>query len=342
VVLSHLFELERRNFHSNYLGIFQIGHVGVDLFFVISGVVISTVTAGKFASPQNAASFLYRRLTRIYPIFWIYFGVTACAFLYNPLLINSALGHRTDFLRNFFLIPGENLNLITQAWTLTYEVDFYIVFFFLMLAVPEKLVPLCLGLWGALIVALGLLHVTMPGQHILPHFVGPLILEFLAGCVLYHVYHRVNLHPRLGKVLLGVSLLWLAGLVFWSCHFYGADTNWIEWSHWSRIVFFGPFAVLFLLGLMELERSSQLHFARPFEALGDWSYSIYLLHAIVIGLVGRPLAHMFPHSGWTVLLLAVLSVPTVVLAGALSYTWLEKPMLTFFYGRQASTMRKAA
>ena len=92
------------------MGIFQYGILGVDLFFVISGVVISAVTVGKFSSARNAGTFLYHRFARIYPTYWVYSALVLAAFLYNPLWINAASGHHVDILPSFLFQP------IYQCW----------------------------------------------------------------------------------------------------------------------------------------------------------------------------------------------------------------------------------
>ncbi len=79
VVLAHLHGIETKYCATDHLRLFEHGALGVDLFFVISGVVIASVTAGKFGSPHNAGIFLYHRLARIYPIFWIYTTLTLIA-----------------------------------------------------------------------------------------------------------------------------------------------------------------------------------------------------------------------------------------------------------------------
>ena len=70
VVLAHIHNLELKYFGTNHLGVLQYGVSGVDVFFVISGVVISAVTAGQGENVRNALRFLYQRCARIFPIYW--------------------------------------------------------------------------------------------------------------------------------------------------------------------------------------------------------------------------------------------------------------------------------
>lgn len=117
VVFLHLHHVERKYFASDTLGAFQYGWIGVDLFFLISGVVISLVTAGKFQDRGNAFRFLYHRLARIFPIYWFYYLIILAAYLYNPLWISAATGHHLDLLPSILLIPCSSM-VVGQAWTL--------------------------------------------------------------------------------------------------------------------------------------------------------------------------------------------------------------------------------
>jgi len=332
VVLVHLSNVERKDFPSHLTGIFQFGNLGVDLFFVISGVVISTVTVGKFSNPRSAGTFLKHRLFRIFPIYWIYCAIFLSGYLYNPLWFNNSTGHRVDIVDSFLLIPTNGGMLIMQGWTLSYEMYFYLMFFLLLFFVSERLAPVFLSIWGAGIVAAALLF-TGPKWPVLDLVASPLILEFLAGCLIFHIYHRAALHPRVGSVLVAISVLWLSGIVFLTYHAHGGSQLWIQDSAWARPVCYGVFAALFLLGLMELERSNFIRFSRPFEAVGNWSYSIYLSHLAIVEIVGRVTAHFAARIPFSIFFVYAISLPLVLLLGYLSYNWIEVPLMTILYKR---------
>lgn len=137
VVLCHLSSFEQKHFQTKLMAIFNYGNLGVDLFFVISGVVISIVTVGKFGSVQKALVFIYHRLARVYPVFWFYFAIVLAVYLIRPSAFSFGATHQVSLLRSFFLSPYQYDNLIGQAWTLSYEVCFYVAFFLLMLLIPS-------------------------------------------------------------------------------------------------------------------------------------------------------------------------------------------------------------
>jgi exopolysaccharide production protein ExoZ len=322
VVLAHLHGIETKYCFTNHLRLFEHGALGVDLFFVISGVVIASVTAGKFASPHNAGIFLYHRLARIFPIFWIYTTLT--------LIARRVTGDHTqsfNLLASYLLIPTRLPMLLMQGWTLSYELYFYLVFFLLLLLVPEPIAPWLLTLWGIAVIALKL-HIGLSPSDLVQLLITPSVLEFLAGCILFHIYRRGRLHPSTGIVLLAASLLWLAAIILYTAHIH-ASPYWIIDHPWRRPLLYGSFATLFLLGAIELERTGTIRYL-PLLSIGDWSYSIYLSHALVLALIARLITHLLPHQA-PILLITLIGLPAVLIVGRLSYVYLELPLLQLLY-----------
>ena len=86
VVAFHAMTVEHRYGGGNQLlpDLLQLGQSGVDLFFVISGFVMVTVTRGRFAGRGQTGRFLWSRFSRIYPTYWFYYCLTAAVFLIRP------------------------------------------------------------------------------------------------------------------------------------------------------------------------------------------------------------------------------------------------------------------
>ena len=97
---------------------FRLGQSGVDLFFVISGFVMVTVTRGRFARSGEMKRFLWGRLTRIYPTYWFYFLLMIPVLLIKHNWFNTHHELETDFVSSFFLLPSNHLPLVAVAWTL--------------------------------------------------------------------------------------------------------------------------------------------------------------------------------------------------------------------------------
>jgi exopolysaccharide production protein ExoZ len=325
VVLAHLESAERKYCATNHLHLFQYGVLGVDLFFVISGVVISSVASGRFRSRRNAALFLYHRFTRIFPIYWIYSSIVLTAFIFQPGWINAEGGHRVNILASYLLIPIHRPMLLLQAWTLSSELYFYLVFAALLLLVSERAAGWLLAVWGIAVVGLKL-WVGFSPYPIVQTVLSPLTLEFLAGCFIFYLYRRVRLSRFAGALLVIAALLWLAGVLAYNTHVHGGDAKYIEDAPWLRPLLYGTFSGLFLSGAMALEHSG-VRFFSFLASIGDHSYSIYLSHILVIEIIARIV------SSWhgSIVLIAFVSLPAVLLVGYLSYTFVERPLMRLFY-----------
>jgi exopolysaccharide production protein ExoZ len=321
VVLAHLHGIELKYCATDHLGLFEHGAIGVDLFFVISGVVIASVTAGKFGSRRNASTFLYHRLARIFPIFWIYTSLTLIARLFNPL---AATADHPNLLASYLLIPTHHDMILLQGWTLSYELYFYFVFFLLLLCVPERIAPWLLALWGIAVVATKL-HIGLSPISMVQLLTSPSVLEFLAGCVIFHIYRRSRLHPFAGIMLLTASVICLTGIILYTAHIQATAYSIID-HPWLRPLLYGTFATLFLFGAIELERSNIIRYLPILSSIGDWSYSIYLSHALVLSLI----AHLLPHQP-SILVIALIGLPAVIIVGKLSYIYVERPLLNLLY-----------
>jgi exopolysaccharide production protein ExoZ len=338
VVLAHLHGIETKFCATDHLRLFEHGALGVDLFFVISGVVIASVTAGKFGAPINAGVFLHHRLARIFPIFWIYTTIALIASYFNPLGNSGDHGHSYNLLASYLLIPTHLPMLLLQGWTLSFELYFYLVFFLFLLLVPERIAPWLLTLWGIAVVVLKL-HIGLSPIPIVQLLISPFVLEFLAGCILFHIYRSSRLHPFVGILLLATSLLWLAASIVYTTHIH-SDAYWIIDHPWRRPLLYGSFATIFLFGAIELERTGIIRYLPILSSIGDWSYSIYLSHALILALIARMIAHL-QLNPTSIVLITLIGLPAVIMVGYLSYTYLERPLITLLY-KSAPQSRKTA
>ena len=80
---------------------------------------------------------------------------------------------------------------------------------------------------------------------------------------------------------------------------------------------------------MELERSRLVSFTGPLVAVGDWSYSMYLSHTIVLKAVFHAFTAYAPalSIGWVVLV----SIPAVLAVSYASFTFVERPLIALLY-----------
>lgn len=331
VIMSHISGLEERYFHSNHCRLFRAGNIGVDIFFIVSGLVISLVTTGKFRITRNALVFLYHRFARIYPAFWFYFMIALAIFLYKPSLVNAMAGHHPHLLRAFLLIPSDSPNLIVQSWSLSYELAFYFIFGVIMLSLVERWLPFFLGAWTLIIAVVGVMQIHLPPA--VAVLASPYDLEFIVGCGVFLLYRRVSSSPVRGKLAVSMAILCFLGVVVWCVVNHAGSIAWIDEHPWQRIALWTLPAALFVWGAVELEGYSRW-FDHPWiDAIGDWSYSLYLSHILVIAMIGRPLAAILRHLPGGFILAYIIIIPCVLGFGYLSFRLLEQPLMKFFYKR---------
>ena len=121
------------------------GYVGVQLFFVISGFLITGILldarrkADKFGIPRSAAlkSFYVRRFLRIFPLFY---ATLAIALLLGFPTVRASIGWLVLYLSNaLFAIRGRWIGEIAHFWSLSVEEQFYLVWPVLILFTPKRL-----------------------------------------------------------------------------------------------------------------------------------------------------------------------------------------------------------
>ena len=324
VVFFHMVTIEKKYGGTNTLlpDYFQFGMFGVDLFFVISGFVMVTVTRGKFQQPRQAVTFLYHRISRIYPLYWFYSLLVLAVFLLHPSFVNSSQFGQVNILASFLLLPQKHLPLLMVGWTLVHEMYFYLVFF-LLLFLPEKHLVKSIGFWTAIILFLQL-YITSDSPLALRLISHPLTIEFVGGCLLA-LCTRQN-KGTLSAPFFLISALFIFAASILSYILYLQTTGQVEPAGWWRILIMGIPAILIIFCLVRAEQRNVV-LPRLLGKIGDASYSIYLSHVLTLSLIGRIWAEFSSDStadNWFALPFMLLSVVAV---GYISYVTVERPMI---------------
>ena len=194
VVLCHVaLILTKTSDAQTSVGVFQIGRAGVDFFFVLSGFIIAYAHREDIGCPARLGHYLSRRLFRIMPTYWIALALT--------LMLGGYTLPAFDMARAALLLPSSHGLPVIVAWTLQYELVFYVAFSFLI--VCKKLGVSVLVLWLVWILA------SLWGQNSpwVPQFLfGPLNIEFFLGMgAAYLLRKHTVLAPRL-VLLIGFGL----------------------------------------------------------------------------------------------------------------------------------------
>ena len=250
---------------------FGIGAAGVDVFFVISGYVMWRSTEAHTLTPLQ---FLRRRVIRVVPLYWTATLALAGAAAVWPARFPEIDPQPWHVLQSLAFLQhrnpeGQPFPVLAPGWTLNYEAAFYCLFAAsLLLPRTRRLLGLSFGL-----VVFGLYGFFHPPAYEM--LANPLMLEFLAGVLLARAV-SMGFRPgrEMGWGLFAAALCWYGLLV--------ATRS--EWDLW-RPLFWGFPALLLVAGLTSLEASGGLPEIRPLRALGDASYSLYLLHPLIIGAI---------------------------------------------------------
>ncbi|MBS0193641.1 MAG: acyltransferase [Proteobacteria bacterium] len=307
-----------------------VGPAGVDIFFVISGFIV-TIAALRAAASSGAVAFGVRRILRIYPLYWCVLAVAVPAsgvFVLAPAWLPQA-----DPWQLLFALTSNN-DKVLAAWTLCYEMFFYAVLTALIALAPKHLFR-AVALWlAAETVLIALARSRVPALHDWP-IASPLVLEFGLGCAVAWLVQR-GAHAY-GAAALALGLLGFAG---------GAAVNaWFGgWDHLWRLACLGIPSALIVYGSVGVERTSGRVMPAWIRRFGDASYSLYLWHQLVFAALAWATGalHGYDHVPHRLLLVAWLAIAIGV--GFASHRLIEAPTLRFAHRLFAarSTLQGAA
>jgi peptidoglycan/LPS O-acetylase OafA/YrhL len=297
------------------------GWLGVDLFFVISGFLITHLLLQPKYAAHPLQWFYLRRIFRIWPM---YFFTLAFAFLvwrYTPFARDNAFG-RFSVIPYLLLVqnlwfPGIGIRPLGVMWSLAIEEHFYLGWPWLVRALKPK--PLLLAIAAGLVFEPCLrAYLAMDGytagqiyRNTATHFDG-----LLAGALLAVWMEDESCTPKrlmLAGLIAGAAMLPLVLLLL------PPDVSKTGMSPYlfSAIAFF-------FAGIVALALSGALKFlaSRPLVALGQLSYSMYLIHLFVF--IGF---NWFPERRWPVGTALLFTYALTVILAALTRLLIEKPFL---------------
>lgn len=309
-------------------------NVGVSIFFVLSGYLLGRPFLRALLSGSELPAvrpYLVNRLLRIVPAFWV-------AAVLTILVLGTGGSSASQVAAVFGFAqayhPSPFAAHIVQAWTLSVEMAFYFLLpagaFVLARALRDRTRPgtrAAVIVGAILAVASGSILLRLAGSHVpvVQWRLGPAIFAFAPGLLLAIVELRAG--ERIGAWSRRRPLphaLVAAGLAVF------AATALAEPSQPVRGLTYAVSAAFVVAAALVVEWSG----AKPWRALdnralhwiGERSYSIYLLHVLVISEVAaRVGAGSTP--GGEMLRLTLVSVPLILVASALSFRFVERPFL---------------
>jgi exopolysaccharide production protein ExoZ len=310
--------------HAPFAGMFRFAHAGVDFFFVLSGFIIYYVNVQDMDHPAKVWGYYWKRFVRIYPTYWI---ITAALGL---LLVVSPTKDRYEqdignVISSILLLPTVHWPILPQAWTLRHELLFY--FLFSILFIDRRIGWTLMGIWGVA-TACNAGYFWITGDQYFSYyysFVGSILLrgfnlEFFFGMFVAWLVLRAQPWRPYLLLVIGIAIFFGNGLY----------ESWgpvlpVEWP--PRHLAYAIGSALALYGLVGAEKLGKLKVPAPLVLLGGASYSLYLVHDILILLLHEALRLMQPYVTMQVELTFILVVGICVASAIVFHLKIEQPML---------------
>jgi len=291
------------------------GSEGVNVFFVLSGFIISYMADTR---PKKPWDFLWDRIVRVVPLYWFYTVVIVLVMIISPNIVNSGILDSNHIVYSFLFIPyshplfpKEYWPTLIPGWTLNYEMYFYFIFFcslFFIKSIRLSIITIIIG-------ALVLIHTLFPLPNPLGFFGNSIVLAFLFGIFIAKFIIRHG-----SKLTIQFNYIFLVILIFMVLNF-GKENGYIYLTIHS--------ALLVFLVIVTNLTTAPINIP-ALKVIGDASYSLYLSHTFVIS-AAITLCKNLPFNalinGYIFILL---SLSFSILIGVLSYKLIEEPMINFF------------
>ena len=300
--------------HPAAVATLEHGGIGVDVFFLISGFIVFIAARRVIHAGKGVRIFLLKRLLRIFLPYWPIALALAAAYAVLPNLSAASDPIQVNWLKSLTLIPGGGDYSLPVAWTLSFELFFYVLLG-VSLAFRRPA-----WRWGLILIpsVLALVRVTSlrsvefgQATTTLTLLANPYQWEFLLGCVVAVLAGSrlpwLASFRRRGFFL--VILLLLAGLL-------------LLWPF--AVTFTYRLALLLVLSVLILLSSVidvQFPGLRALAWVGGISYSLYLIHNPLQSLVIRLALRLGQPEAMAALLLVLLPLLAAVFYFRIFETW---------------------
>lgn len=312
-----------------------LGWAGVDLFFVLSGFLITSILLASRTRPRYFSTFYARRTLRIFPIYYLLLAVYAVSaalwggpqpwlyWIMHALYLSSVVQYFHTYL---LPAPGFVFAGLAVLWSLSIEELFYLLWAPVVRSLrPARLWPL---LAAAIVAAPWLrfaLHTrTFPEYEFFPARFDSLAWGAALALLLRTFPSPSRLRARLGWLAAATGLAFVLVAITTGG---GRDRLAIATVGYSLLA--ACFAGLIgwtVLGAGGRNPLCRLLRLRPARALGTVSYTTYLIHYPVLALVAAAGLAWFGSPPGVLLRNLVAFTLTLLAAGA-SWRWIESPIL---------------
>ena len=331
------------NFLNGFIG---FGWIGVDLFFVLSGCLITGILLEAKGSTHYLRTFYMRRALRIFPLyyatlilfFWVMPPLARRLHMFWPRLTSTEQVwywlHISNIRTAFepLIYPH-----VTHLWSLSVEEQFYLVWPLVVLWCSEAglawtcgvLILLSLGLRNVPeFQAMGVTHNNFL-YRLTPFRIEPLVLGACIPLIIRNPQWLFVARRRMAGVLLGGCCITAFVLIT-------ARTTWLHAPLMTRFGYSGIGLTFASSIFFAVTRSGSAHrWTRGLRSpvlmrLGKYSYAMYVIHYPTVGFVKGVVLVAMPKQGWEAvsqLLIIATGVGLTYLLALCTWKWLEQPFL---------------
>ncbi len=312
-----------QNFNTEFFGgILRQGDLGVNIFFVLSGFVIAYSNQKDGRPLRELLIYFLRRAARIFPMYWIAFvAAVPIYWKFAPAALGEVSLNR--ILHDLLLIPYNNNTMLPGAWTLIFEMIFYLLF--IPMLVNRKVGTF---IWTILVICIlatvvGGAKWTNPwGSRLFSLYV----IQFAGGMGAYYWSLRQSLSLHTAHLLVWSGTLLMVLFAVVECI---TRKDWIPAN-----LHYAACTVVIILGLVNLPSRPSAPSGRVFrilQVLGLYSYSIYLFHIPVQQILVKLSLNLVGSSPGlpVVCVVAVVTIAASLSAGIFMGKFFEIPILNW-------------
>lgn len=293
-------------FSLTYLNLSLLGQTGVDLFFVLSGFLITGILMDTHKDPNRYKNFLIRRSLRIFPLYYGFLAV----FIGFSIFLGATQGLWPDILQYIFYVQNwsqqhrlDSFAYLNHTWSLAVEEQFYIIWPVLFWAFYKKSLRSTIYLTLFLVIASTSLRIYFieldqykrAANFTLSHMDG-LAFGALLSIGMKHFKTVLEKNRPTIKIITLISGIALLSVALLSNSPLEAHQNIIKYGLSLSAIFYTGFLALTLLNTTGKNPDNE-HKLSKIQKIGKVSYGIYVFHMPVC-LIAAELCNKYIGDFW--------------------------------------------
>ena len=322
VVFLHISETYLSTYHTFFLGnIFRFGGAGVDIFFVLSGFIITYSNSRFLTQSSSIIKFIMKRIIRIFPIYWIIISFLLLMQVALPFFYRTHYQFTgANLLNTYLLLPNHNM-VNGVSWTLTNELFFYLLFTISLLVPQKKYSIILLFIYLGILLLFPILPLSKNSiNNFTDAILFPMNIEFLLGIIIVLLMDKLPKNWCIPLLVTGV-VLFIFGAIFTN------SGKQVFTNSYNRVLLFGLPSFIIILALVKYELTTKIYIHNLFIKLGDASYSIYLFHLPLVAAFFKIMVKLNVTNYTQLLLLIAGLLVTIYYMGIAIYEKIEIPII---------------